>query len=185
MRRSRKSRRRQNSDDADVQPLAALDARDDAQHRVGERLARSAAGMLGLLDERARRREARGEKRGEVVAAGAGSAPSQTSGTSATARRRPPARAAASRSSASRIGPASGEQDVLGRASARGSCAVSASGRSPCWRKNAAPWSMSQVLLAPDEQVRVAVRAVDVRHERVEPDDVGREPGRRAGRPAA
>ena len=50
----------------------------------------------------------------------------------------------ARRSSASRSGPAA-PSSTWSAIDGNGSCAVLASGREPCWRKSAAPWSISHV----------------------------------------
>ena len=174
-------------DHADVDPLAALDARHDADDRVGEGVT-ALTGTLGLHDEGARRLEPRREivdvdpavgaveprgrnRRGDLLEqlarhdrARAARRPRRSSRRTAAARARRSPRTAAARARRGR------RRRGGSRARRRGRSATA--GRA-------------------SEQVRVLRRAVDVRHERVEPDDVGRElrrrvgPGRRAERQRA
>ena len=89
----------------------------------------------------------------------------------------------ARRASASSSEPASGSS-TWSAIAGNGSAASAAGSQSRWWKYSAAPWSISHSAAVPDEQVRVARRAVDVGHQRVEPDDLRGRSG--AGwRPAA
>ena len=176
-RRSRKSQLAAVTDDADVDLLAALDARDDAQDRVGEgRVSRghrrSPSGSERGRARRSMRNEAKSPRRD------VGLAPSHCAGTRAIASPTAATARLPRRSSASSIEPA---------AASRTCSASIGGGIGSCARQRQRPVGVlakerravvdQPDLLVPDEQVGVAVRAVDVRDERVEPDDVGGERG--------
>ena len=130
----------------DVDALPPLDPRHDAQERVGEGARRGV--RLGhvppLRRTLAAPRAACAGRSAMSCRLRSGSSPSQPAGTSATDSSTAADARAASRSSASAIGPADGSR-TWSASTGTGSCAVSDSGRSPCRRKNAAPWSISHV----------------------------------------
>ena len=168
-------------DDADVDALAALDP--GTTRRIVYWKSRYGAGTLGLRHERARLGQALAQERREVAAAARpGRRPATSSGTRRDRVRRSPARRAR-REPLVGLGDRAGarQQHVVADHREGRAGASRRSGASPCWRKNAAPWSISQVRRVPDEQVGVAGRAVDVGDERVEPDDVGGELGVEVG----
>ena len=175
-------------DDADVDPLAALDARHEAVDRVGERATRLTR-SLRFRDERPRRLEPRRrrystyEPRSSPSSHSSGTAAATSSSNSLGDLRREPL---------VRLGDRAGEREA-GRAR-RSPRTGAARARAPARRvvevERRAVVDQPEPAV-PEEQVRVLRGAVDVRHERVEPDDRGRElgrgrrPGRRAERQRA
>ena len=150
--------------DAGVERLAALDARDDPQRRVLERLTRGHARPP---------RRTRAAPRGARARNSAYGAPSRPAGR-ARARRPPPGRPArASRASASSIEPACGQQHVVADRRERAAARAASGSRAVERVQRRAVVDQPQVAV-PAQQVRVARRAVDVRDQRVEPHDVGR-----------
>ena len=158
--------------DADVDPLAAVDPRHEPVDGVRERLTRGHGPPPRPRRTRAARRAGRaGSRRTRADSRPRASRPGSAAAISSSSGR---VTSGASSASASAIGAGVRQQHVLGDLRERRPLVPGRRLRRVVEEERRAVVDQPQPAV-PEQEVRVARRPVDVRHERVEPDDAGRE----------